>query len=122
MSSVPPELSIVIPSFNEELRLPVTLAQVSAYFRGPVGRAIVDNDHLCLSLAGADICRYLRERHRQAQLLIERWNHDGELRRNGAHRCGVSFQPCAPRSGTKRQGSSMVVRKLSWLRSISCKS
>ena len=33
MSSVPPELSIVIPSFNEELRLPVTLAQVSAYIR-----------------------------------------------------------------------------------------
>jgi glycosyltransferase involved in cell wall biosynthesis len=33
MSSVPPELSIVIPSFNEELRLPVTLAEISAYIR-----------------------------------------------------------------------------------------
>jgi dolichyl-phosphate beta-glucosyltransferase len=33
MSSVPPELSIVIPSFNEELRLPVTLANISAYIR-----------------------------------------------------------------------------------------
>jgi len=33
MSSVPPELSIVIPSFNEELRLPVTLADISAYIR-----------------------------------------------------------------------------------------
>ncbi len=29
----PPELSIVIPAFNEEMRLPVTLAQVSAYIR-----------------------------------------------------------------------------------------
>jgi dolichyl-phosphate beta-glucosyltransferase len=33
MSSVPPELSIVIPSFNEEARLPVTLADISAYIR-----------------------------------------------------------------------------------------
>jgi dolichyl-phosphate beta-glucosyltransferase len=33
MSSVPPELSIVIPSFNEELRLPATLADISAYIR-----------------------------------------------------------------------------------------
>lgn len=33
MSSVPPELSIVIPSFNEELRLPVTLADISSYIR-----------------------------------------------------------------------------------------
>jgi glycosyltransferase involved in cell wall biosynthesis len=33
MSSVPPELSIVVPSFNEELRLPVTLAEISAYIR-----------------------------------------------------------------------------------------
>jgi glycosyltransferase involved in cell wall biosynthesis len=33
MSSVPPELSIVIPAFNEEVRLPVTLAAISAYIR-----------------------------------------------------------------------------------------
>jgi dolichyl-phosphate beta-glucosyltransferase len=33
MSSVPPELSIVIPSFNEELRLPATLSQISAFIR-----------------------------------------------------------------------------------------
>ena len=33
MSSVPPELSIVIPSFNEEVRLPETLAAISAYIR-----------------------------------------------------------------------------------------
>lgn len=33
MSSAPAELSIVIPSFNEELRLPVTLADISAYIR-----------------------------------------------------------------------------------------
>jgi dolichyl-phosphate beta-glucosyltransferase len=32
-SAPPPELSIIIPSFNEELRLPVTLAQISAYLR-----------------------------------------------------------------------------------------
>lgn len=33
MSSAPPELSIVIPSFNEELRLPATLAQIASYIR-----------------------------------------------------------------------------------------
>jgi glycosyltransferase involved in cell wall biosynthesis len=33
VSSVPPELSIVIPSFNEELRLPGTLSQISSYIR-----------------------------------------------------------------------------------------
>jgi glycosyltransferase involved in cell wall biosynthesis len=33
MSSAPPELSIVIPAFNEELRLPITLAEISAYIR-----------------------------------------------------------------------------------------
>ena len=33
MSSAAPELSIVIPSFNEELRLPGTLAQISSYIR-----------------------------------------------------------------------------------------
>src|SRR5437868_7190721 len=33
MTTAPPELSIVIPAFNEELRLPVTLAQISAYIR-----------------------------------------------------------------------------------------
>lgn len=33
MSSAPAELSIVIPSFNEELRLPVALADISAYIR-----------------------------------------------------------------------------------------
>ena len=33
MISAPPELSIVIPSFNEELRLPGTLAHISSYIR-----------------------------------------------------------------------------------------
>ena len=33
MTSAPPELSIIIPSFNEELRLPATLAQIAAYIR-----------------------------------------------------------------------------------------
>jgi dolichyl-phosphate beta-glucosyltransferase len=33
MSAPPPDLSIVIPAFNEELRLPLTLAQISAYIR-----------------------------------------------------------------------------------------
>jgi len=33
MSSVSPELSIVIPSFNEELRLPETLSAISSYIR-----------------------------------------------------------------------------------------
>lgn len=31
MNSAPPELSIVIPAYNEELRLPVTLASIAAY-------------------------------------------------------------------------------------------
>jgi len=33
MTSVPPELSIVIPSFNEDLRLPTTLREISSYIR-----------------------------------------------------------------------------------------
>ena len=33
MSARPPELSIIIPAFNEEFRLPVTLAQISGYIR-----------------------------------------------------------------------------------------
>jgi dolichyl-phosphate beta-glucosyltransferase len=33
MSSAAPELSIVIPSFNEELRLPDTLTKISSYIR-----------------------------------------------------------------------------------------
>ncbi len=31
--SATPELSIVVPAFNEEVRLPTTLAQISAYIR-----------------------------------------------------------------------------------------
>src|SRR5215470_391053 len=34
MSANAPELSIVIPSYNEELRLPATLKQIAAYIRG----------------------------------------------------------------------------------------
>ncbi len=34
MSSAAPELSIIIPSYNEELRLPATLDQIGAYLRG----------------------------------------------------------------------------------------
>jgi dolichyl-phosphate beta-glucosyltransferase len=33
MSAAAPELSIVIPSYNEELRLPATLSQIAAYIR-----------------------------------------------------------------------------------------
>jgi dolichyl-phosphate beta-glucosyltransferase len=33
MSPGPPELSIVIPAFNEESRLPETLSRISAYVR-----------------------------------------------------------------------------------------
>ncbi len=33
MSPAPPELSIVIPAFNEELRLPETLSRISSYVR-----------------------------------------------------------------------------------------
>lgn len=33
MSPAAPELSIVIPSYNEELRLPATLSQIAAYIR-----------------------------------------------------------------------------------------
>jgi glycosyltransferase involved in cell wall biosynthesis len=46
MSDGEPELSIVIPSFNEELRLPVTLAQIAAYLRlsGRYAEVIVVND------------------------------------------------------------------------------
>ena len=34
MTPAPPELSIIIPSYNEELRLPTTLAQIASYIRG----------------------------------------------------------------------------------------
>src|ERR1700737_4044892 len=33
MSTAAPELSVVIPSYNEELRLPVTLSHIAAYVR-----------------------------------------------------------------------------------------
>src|SRR5260370_3909246 len=33
MRSVPPELSMLIPSFNEEVRLPETLSAISSYIR-----------------------------------------------------------------------------------------
>ena len=33
MSAAAPELSIIIPSYNEELRLPATLKQIAAYIR-----------------------------------------------------------------------------------------
>jgi dolichyl-phosphate beta-glucosyltransferase len=33
MSAAAPELSIIIPSYNEELRLPATLKQIAAYLR-----------------------------------------------------------------------------------------
>ena len=46
MSEAPPELSIVIPSYNEELRLPVTLAQIASYLResGRSAEVIVVDD------------------------------------------------------------------------------
>src|SRR3984893_3433812 len=33
MTSAPPELSIIIPSYNEELRLPATLSSIASYIR-----------------------------------------------------------------------------------------
>jgi len=33
MSAAPPELSIVIPAFNEELRLPGDVSRISSYVR-----------------------------------------------------------------------------------------
>jgi dolichyl-phosphate beta-glucosyltransferase len=33
MSTTAPELSIIVPAYNEELRLPVSLAQISAYIQ-----------------------------------------------------------------------------------------
>ena len=46
MSAAPPELSIIIPSFNEELRLPATLAAISDYIRrsGRPAEVIVVDD------------------------------------------------------------------------------
>lgn len=46
MSSVVPDLSIVIPSYNEELRLPATLARIAAYLPslgGAVEVLVVDD-------------------------------------------------------------------------------
>lgn len=41
MTSTPPELSIIVPSFNEELRLPTTLAQIASYTRASKGETEV---------------------------------------------------------------------------------
>jgi glycosyltransferase involved in cell wall biosynthesis len=46
MSGAVPELSIVIPSYNEELRLPATLSSIAAYIRScnrPVEVIVVDD-------------------------------------------------------------------------------
>jgi dolichyl-phosphate beta-glucosyltransferase len=46
MSSASPELSIIIPAYNEELRLPAALSQVSAYIRAgqrPTEVIVVDD-------------------------------------------------------------------------------
>jgi dolichyl-phosphate beta-glucosyltransferase len=46
MTAADPELSIVIPSFNEELRLPETLSRISAYIRAsrrPTEVIVVDD-------------------------------------------------------------------------------
>jgi dolichyl-phosphate beta-glucosyltransferase len=46
MSASSPDLSIIIPSFNEELRLPATLKQIAAYIRNskrPVEVIVVDD-------------------------------------------------------------------------------
>jgi glycosyltransferase involved in cell wall biosynthesis len=46
MSPAEPELSIVIPAFNEELRLPETLSRISAYIRAsdrPTEVIVVDD-------------------------------------------------------------------------------
>lgn len=49
MSAAAPELSIVIPCFNEELRLPLSLTQISRYIRGkhPETEVIVVDDGSC---------------------------------------------------------------------------
>ena len=46
MSAAAPDLSIVIPSYNEELRLPATLEQIAAYLpslRGETEILVVDD-------------------------------------------------------------------------------
>lgn len=46
MSGAAPELSIVIPSYNEELRLPATLSSIAAYIRSckrPIEVIVVDD-------------------------------------------------------------------------------
>jgi glycosyltransferase involved in cell wall biosynthesis len=46
MSPAAPELSIVIPSFNEELRLPLTLEKIASYIRSarPTAEVLVVDD------------------------------------------------------------------------------
>jgi glycosyltransferase involved in cell wall biosynthesis len=41
MSSSSPDLSIIIPSYNEELRLPATLDRIAAYLQTYRGTAEV---------------------------------------------------------------------------------
>jgi len=60
MSTASPELSIVIPAFNEELRLPATLERIGAYLKtcdGEVEVLVVDDGSRDHTAAVAESCR-----------------------------------------------------------------
>ena len=57
MTSAPPELSIIIPSYNEELRLPATLSSIASYIRSAkrdVEVIVVDDGSRDQTVAAAD--------------------------------------------------------------------
>src|SRR5260370_41558676 len=101
--------------------MPDLLGERTRNVGGAVPRAIVHHNDLGLAFARANISRDLRERSGKASLFIEGRNDNGELR-SGAHRNGNSFPPWAPTSGTNRQGATILVRRVSSVRSISCRS
>jgi dolichyl-phosphate beta-glucosyltransferase len=60
MSGAVPELSIVIPAYNEELRLPATLSRIAAYIRSsnrPIEVIVVDDGSRDRTIAVAESFR-----------------------------------------------------------------
>src|SRR5580704_7763794 len=89
---------------------------------GLVTRAIVHHDHFDIPLRRTNVRGDTGKRSGQPKLFIVGRDDDGKFGRRGGHRTEGSFQPCAPTSGTKRHGSSTVVRNVSRRRSTSCNS
>jgi dolichyl-phosphate beta-glucosyltransferase len=61
MSTIPPDLSIIIPAYNEESRLPETLCRIAAYIRSSnrdTEVLVVDDGSTDATVAAAESLRY----------------------------------------------------------------